>query len=334
MSLSDLGQGSAKLKYISRPCVLIGIEDTGILGISYSSSRLFSMWLRLRIFPLWHDKLEFKSGLASVVRRIPPLSAYRFNAKTLKELAAASSGINEPQLTNLAVRRPELLDTSRFQKRRVSTFEPVLVTKSHTGRANDWAGGSESFSVVSVCMDKERSVIHRMPSDQSFLVIKQKRYKRKKVIPERAQLAKDLSSPKLTALKFSDRPLFTANEFIDGDSGINLTRSYRLLKKNRTRDEAMSVSLSRRLLRTRRTLVIPAHVNLGLITNSYDVIHSWFLPGLGVKIDCVPGRSTHHTLYCDNVGFFYGQCAEICGRYHHHMPVRVCVLPFEHFLVW
>jgi cytochrome c oxidase subunit 2 len=81
-------------------------------------------------------------------------------------------------------------------------------------------------------------------------------------------------------------------------------------------------------------LVLPAHVNLTIVTNSYDVVHSWFLPGLGVKLDCVPGRSTHHTFYVDNVGFFYGQCAEICGRYHHHMPIRVCMLPYEHFFVW
>lgn len=106
------------------------------------------------------------------------------------------------------------------------------------------------------------------------------------------------------------------------------------IKNNKVREDLLSVTLSRRLLRTKRTLVLPAHVNITVITNSYDVVHSWFIPGLGIKLDCVPGRSTHHTFYVDNVGFYYGQCAEICGRYHHHMPIRVCALPFEHFLVW
>ena len=92
--------------------------------------------------------------------------------------------------------------------------------------------------------------------------------------------------------------------------------------------------LARRILRTKRTLVLPAHINLTIITNSYDVVHSWFVPSLGVKMDCVPGRSTHHVLFIDSVGFYYGQCAEICGRYHHHMPIRLCALPFEHFLLW
>jgi heme/copper-type cytochrome/quinol oxidase subunit 2 len=116
---------------------------------------------------------------------------------------------------------------------------------------------------------------------------------------------------------------------------IEDTFNYRIATKiNRHRSELVPVTLARRLLRTKRTLVLPAHVNLTLITNSYDVVHSWFVPGLGLKIDCVPGRSTHHTFYIDNVGFYYGQCAEICGRYHHHMPIRLCALPFEHFVVW
>lgn len=106
------------------------------------------------------------------------------------------------------------------------------------------------------------------------------------------------------------------------------------IKYNRQRSELVPVNLARRLLRTKRTLVLPAHVNITVITNSYDVVHSWFIPGLGLKLDCVPGRSTHHTFYIDNIGFYYGQCAEICGRYHHHMPIRLCALPFEQFLVW
>lgn len=108
----------------------------------------------------------------------------------------------------------------------------------------------------------------------------------------------------------------------------------RMIAFARKRAELVPVNLARRLLRTKRTLVLPAHVNLTVVTNSYDVVHSWFIPGLGIKLDCVPGRSTHHSFYIDNVGFYYGQCAEICGRYHHHMPIRICALPFEQFLVW
>ena len=51
-------------------------------------------------------------------------------------------------------------------------------------------------------------------------------------------------------------------------------------------------------------------------------------------MDCIPGRSTHHTLYIDNVGIFYGQCAEICGRFHHHMPIKICSLNLDHYIMF
>lgn len=53
------------------------------------------------------------------------------------------------------------------------------------------------------------------------------------------------------------------------------TFNYRIAARiNRHRSELVPVTLARRLLRTKRTLVLPAHVNLTLITNSYDVVHS------------------------------------------------------------
>jgi len=91
---------------------------------------------------------------------------------------------------------------------------------------------------------------------------------------------------------------------------------------------------NKRMLRTTKMVVLPTNVNIAVITNSFDVIHSWFIPGLGFKLDCVPGRSTHHTLHILNPGFYYGQCAEVCGRYHHHMPVRICAINYPHFLFW
>lgn len=105
-------------------------------------------------------------------------------------------------------------------------------------------------------------------------------------------------------------------------------------KRLKYKSPVIPLTYNRRLLRTKRVLVLPSQVNITLITNSFDVVHSWYIPGLGVKLDCIPGRSTHHTLFIDHAGFYYGQCAEICGRYHHHMPIRVCALPFEHFLIW
>jgi heme/copper-type cytochrome/quinol oxidase subunit 2 len=183
-------------------------------------------------------------------------------------------------------------------------------------------------------MDTEASVHPKILPHNSYLVFKQKRYLRKKVILPRVRYIRDEfgSIDKNKKIRFSGKLHLHDNTFSFYD--FNATARYKRLKKQKVRNELTNILLSRRLLRTRRTLVLPAHTNLTLITNSFDVIHSWFVPGLGLKLDCIPGRSTHHTFYIDNVGFYYGQCAEICGRYHHHMPIRICALPFEHFLIW
>jgi heme/copper-type cytochrome/quinol oxidase subunit 2 len=167
----------------------------------------------------------------------------------------------------------------------------------------------------------------------TFLTMKQKRYARKKAILPRTVFFRDEDGLKMKKAKFSGKLALNNNKIIE-QVYSDANKQYRFFRKNKKRYENTSILLSKRMLRTRRTLVLPAHVNLTAITNSYDVIHSWFIPGLGLKMDCIPGRSTHHTFYIDNVGFYYGQCAEICGRYHHHMPIRICALPFEHFLVW
>jgi cytochrome c oxidase subunit 2 len=81
-------------------------------------------------------------------------------------------------------------------------------------------------------------------------------------------------------------------------------------------------------------LFLPTYTNITIITNSYDVVHSWFLSDQGIKFDCVPGRSTHHIYYITSRGDSHGQCAEVCGRYHHHMPIYVVNLAYEDFVVW
>lgn len=53
-----------------------------------------------------------------------------------------------------------------------------------------------------------------------------------------------------------------------------------------------------------------------------------------MKFDCVPGKTTMHSLYIEEDGFYYGQCAEICGRYHHHMPIRLYACEFSKFIIW
>jgi heme/copper-type cytochrome/quinol oxidase subunit 2 len=170
-----------------------------------------------------------------------------------------------------------------------------------------------------------------------YFSFKQKRYGVRKKFAIKKRFNRNIqnaSSTELAAPHKQRLRVLVKNKYFDSINPKDATLYYKYIKKNKKYSDNIPVPLARRLLRTRRTLVLPAHVNLAVITNSYDVVHSWFVPSLGVKLDCVPGRSTHHVLYLDSVGFYYGQCAEICGRYHHHMPIRICALPFEHFLLW
>jgi len=144
---------------------------------------------------------------------------------------------------------------------------------------------------------------------------------------------KNINTQSSTRLSNHSLTDYTTKNYRGEDSGTAFDY-YKAVRFGKLRNDLLSVTLARRLLRVKRTLVLPAHTNITIITNSYDVVHSWFIPGLGIKLDCVPGRSTHHTFYIDNIGFYYGQCAEICGRYHHHMPIRICALSFDQFLVW
>ena|SRR6185437_1903769 len=188
----------------------------------------------------------------------------------------------------------------------------------------------------------------------AYFFYRQKRYRRRKLAPERkkalvkltagdTQATGDLTSEqranlpavlknKKLLLRFRGRPNLVSRQFVDRFY-FSTYRSHRSLRRRRKKPLNLTLLLSRRLLRTRRTLVLPISTGMTLIATSRDVIHSWFVPGLGVKIDAIPGRSTHHSFSIDAAGFYYGQCAEICGRYHHHMPIRVCGLSYEQFLI-
>ncbi len=130
------------------------------------------------------------------------------------------------------------------------------------------------------------------------------------------------------------RKIVINNELDLNKANLLKTNEFTHYKINELSKSSYTLKNNKRLLDTISLLVLPTKTNLTFITNSFDVVHSWFVPGLGLKMDCVPGRSTHHSMYVKVPGFYYGQCAEICGRLHHHMPIKVCFLPIEHFLVW
>lgn len=68
------------------------------------------------------------------------------------------------------------------------------------------------------------------------------------------------------------------------------------------------------------------------LISSNDVIHSWAVPSLGLKIDACPGRLNRIFVRVWRCGVFFGQCSEICGVLHGFMPITVEVLPSFKFL--
>jgi len=78
-----------------------------------------------------------------------------------------------------------------------------------------------------------------------------------------------------------------------------------------------------RLLEVDNALHLPVGVPIRLLITSSDVIHSWAVPSLGVKVDAVPGRLNEVYLYIIRKGEFYGQCSELCGVNHGFMPIKV-----------
>ncbi|MGE5178842.1 MAG: cytochrome c oxidase subunit II [Bacteroidota bacterium] len=81
-------------------------------------------------------------------------------------------------------------------------------------------------------------------------------------------------------------------------------------------------------------LVIPAGKTIAADVTSIDVVHSWFLPDFGVKMDANPGRVNHTWFRVDQPGTYRGQCAELCGVLHAEMFITVNVVPPEEFARW
>jgi heme/copper-type cytochrome/quinol oxidase subunit 2 len=79
---------------------------------------------------------------------------------------------------------------------------------------------------------------------------------------------------------------------------------------------------------------MPIEIRLHILASSRDVIHSWAIPSAGIKIDCVPGYSSHRITIFLVSGVFWGQCMEICGRFHHWMPIIVYFMKRDMFFLW
>nr|AFG29105.1 cytochrome c oxidase subunit II [Hydromya dorsalis] len=89
-----------------------------------------------------------------------------------------------------------------------------------------------------------------------------------------------------------------------------------------------------RLLDVDNRVVLPMNSQVRILVTASDVIHSWTVPALGVKVDGTPGRLNQTNFLINRPGLFYGQCSEICGANHSFMPIVIESVPVNIFIKW
>ncbi len=89
-----------------------------------------------------------------------------------------------------------------------------------------------------------------------------------------------------------------------------------------------------RLLGVDNPIYVPVNKVVEIDTVGADVIHSWAMPQMGVKMDAVPGRINKTWFKATQTGVFYGQCSELCGARHAYMPIELHVVSDADYAAW
>ena len=89
-----------------------------------------------------------------------------------------------------------------------------------------------------------------------------------------------------------------------------------------------------RLLGVDNPVYVPVNKVIAIDTIGADVIHSWAMPQMGVKMDAVPGRTNHTWFKATREGIYYGQCSELCGASHAFMPIELHVVSEAEYNAW
>ena len=88
------------------------------------------------------------------------------------------------------------------------------------------------------------------------------------------------------------------------------------------------------LLATYERVVVPVNKVVHMLVTAEDVIHAWTIPSFGSKIDAMPGRINETWFKATEIGTYFGQCSELCGKDHSYMPIVVEVVSQEDYDTW
>lgn len=89
-----------------------------------------------------------------------------------------------------------------------------------------------------------------------------------------------------------------------------------------------------RLLDVDNRIILPTNNQIRILVSAADVLHSWTVPSLGIKVDATPGRLNQTNFLINRPGLFYGQCSEICGANHSFIPIVIESVPTNYFIKW
>ena len=89
-----------------------------------------------------------------------------------------------------------------------------------------------------------------------------------------------------------------------------------------------------RLLEVDNRVVLPVNTHVRVLVTAADVLHSFAVPSLGIKLDACTGRLNQTSLFVLREGVFYGQCSEICGVGHGNMPIVVESVTLDKYIAW
>ena len=119
---------------------------------------------------------------------------------------------------------------------------------------------------------------------------------------------------------------------VDGEQLIDAEESFTFDSYLKPEEELSLGEL--RLLEVDNRMVLPIQKHIRVIVTAADVLHSWAVPSLGVKMDACPGRLNQIALFIPQPGIYYGNCSEICGSNHGYMPICVEAVDFETYCGW
>jgi cytochrome c oxidase subunit 2 len=99
-------------------------------------------------------------------------------------------------------------------------------------------------------------------------------------------------------------------------------------------DNCLNGAFDAKLPYSYTTMVVPEHTTVVLKIQATDVIHDWWVPSLGGKVDAVPGYTTYTWFKVPHTGTFRGQCAQLCGTNHAAMIAYVHVVTPDQYASW